>query len=261
LSLAVRQRLRSDSPQSFIPLSKLIEDRPGLGAICEIKFDPPKILRFGRPDFVAKELPTEWQALLASGNPVVAVSMEDKPLCIFELKDVVRSDAESYLQKIKSKGFDLFIASGDRSVVVYELVKSLPAISSAHGEMTPSSKKDLVSRLQKEGKVVAFVGDGINDAPALAAADIGIAMGSGTDVAAHSAGLVLQKSGLGEMLSAIDLSSQITKIIKENFFWAFFYNVAAIPVAMLGLVTPMWAALAMALSSVSVVMNALRLRR
>ncbi|MEI6399431.1 MAG: HAD-IC family P-type ATPase, partial [Pseudomonadota bacterium] len=127
--------------------------------------------------------------------------------------------------------------------------------------MSPVAKKDLVESLRKGGRIVAFVGDGINDAPALAAADVGISLGTGTDIAAHSAGLVLQKSGINTLIDAIDLSSRITKIIRENFFWAFFYNVAAIPAAMAGLVTPMWASAAMAMSSLSVVLNALRLRR
>ena len=243
------------------PLSKLIEERPGQGVICEIKLNPKHVIKYGRPEFVVQEIPQQWLKSLSSGNPTVAVSLDEKPLFIFELKDAMRPDAQQSLARIRARGFEIYVASGDKDSVVDGLRLLLPEVTSFKGRMTPESKKDLVQSLQKTGKVVAFVGDGINDAPALAAADIGISMGTGTDVAAHSAGLVLQRPGLLPLLDAIDLSSRITKIIKENFFWAFFYNVAAIPIAMMGYITPMWAAAAMALSSVSVVTNALRLRR
>ena len=192
---------------------------------------------------------------------LVAVSIDDKPVLLFELDDVMRSDVKEALSDLAARGLDIHVASGDRPQVVEQMAKKLSGIKSFQGSMTPTSKRDLVLSLQKSGKIVAFVGDGINDAPALAAADIGISLGTGTDGAAHSAGLVLQKSGISALLEAIVLSRRITKIIHQNFFWAFFYNVAAIPVAMAGFVTPMWASAAMALSSVSVVTNALRLRR
>ena len=192
---------------------------------------------------------------------LVAVSIDGIPQLLFELEDATRSDVKSALSQLSARGLDLHVASGDRPHVVELLVKNLSGITSFHGGMTPTSKRDMVLALQKSGKIVAFVGDGINDAPAIAAADVGISLGTGTDVAAHSAGLVLQKSGISTLVDAIELSTRITKIIRENFFWAFFYNVAAVPVAMAGFVTPMWASAAMALSSLSVVTNALRLRR
>jgi Cu+-exporting ATPase len=128
-------------------------------------------------------------------------------------------------------------------------------------EMTPLAKNNLVLSLQKSANKVAFVGDGINDAPALAAADVAVAMGSGSDLAAGQSGLVLRSRRVMAVVEAIDLSKQTTKIIRQNFFWAFAYNAAAVPIAMLGLMSPMWAAGAMAMSSLSVVLNALRLRR
>jgi Cu+-exporting ATPase len=171
------------------------------------------------------------------------------------------------LQKIQSLHVDAYIASGDKEAVVSSLVAHLEQNGMSRGKiiaqggMTPVTKKSLVDSLRAKGKIVAFVGDGINDAPAIAAADVGIAMGGGSDVAASSAGLVIQRAGLSTLVEAIELSVRVTRVIRENFFWAFFYNVAAIPFAVAGQVTPMWAAAAMAFSSVSVVLNALRLTR
>jgi P-type Cu+ transporter len=265
LSRAVAGWIKENYNVAEAPLSKLQEETAGQGVRCEILTPQREIVRIGKPDFVVKGAVPSWSEAEASGHMLVAVSINEKPTLLFELEDTLRSDVKDALARIAARHMDIYIASGDRPHVVEKMAADLQStsfnITSVQGAMTPLSKRDLVLSLQKAGKTVAFVGDGINDAPALAAADVGISLGTGTDVAAHSAGLVLQKAGISTLVEAIDLSSRITKVIRENFFWAFFYNIAAIPVAMAGFVTPMWASAAMALSSLSVVTNALRLRR
>ena len=249
------------------PLSKLIEEVAGQGVRCEVMADKNYIVLFGRANFVLKKDHIQWQQQLAGERSTVAVSIDDAPAFLFELSDKLRPDVSQAFKKIQSLHIDSYIASGDKEAVVSSLVTHLEQTGMSRGKiiaqggMTPVTKKSLVDSLRAKGKIVAFVGDGINDAPAIAAADVGIAMGSGSDVAASSAGLVIQRAGLSTLVEAVELSVRVTRVIRENFFWAFFYNIAAIPVAVAGHVTPMWAAAAMAFSSVSVVLNALRLTR
>ncbi len=261
LSRALALWIKANHDVTNSPLSKLLEDVPGAGFRCEIKSSGSELVTIGRPDFVGSDIPEAWQVAISSGRPIVAVSIDRSPIYLFELEDALRPDVEGSLKRMHQRGISIYIASGDRASVVREVTDQYKMVTEARGDMTPSDKKNWVESLRTSGKTVAFVGDGINDAPALAGADIGIALGTGTDVAAHSAGLVVQKSGISAITDAMDLSVSITRIIRENFFWAFFYNVAAIPVAMAGIVTPIWAAAAMALSSLSVVLNAMRLRQ
>jgi Cu+-exporting ATPase len=141
-----------------------------------------------------------------------------------------------------------------------QAVAEKTGIRSVRAGVLPAGKSEEVSRLRREGKVVAMVGDGINDAPALAAADVGMAMSAGSDIAMESADVVLMRPDLTSVVEALELSRKTFKIIKQNLFWAFFYNVAAIPLAMAGVLSPIVAAAAMAMSSVTVVTNSLRLR-
>jgi len=256
-----------------LPATKLLKDVPGQGVECETTGIDRLKIKYGRLNFVTTSASAELISKLSIDNPTVAISVDGQAKIVFELSDALKEDAINSLKELLSRGKDVYIASGDKAGVVTRLLGALPLapISSQYAkgtnqikykaEMTPVDKKQLVESLRQSGSVVAFFGDGINDAPALAVADIGIAVGSGADVAASNAGLVIQTNRAQTFLDAIELSARITRIIKENFFWAFFYNIAAIPVAMLGLLNPMWASAAMAMSSLSVVLNALRLRR
>ena len=184
----------------------------------------------------------------------------------FEVEDKIKESSYAAIEAIHEMGLEVVLLTGDRQETARRVAQEL-GIDEVRAQVLPQDKSDIVKELQKDGKVVAMVGDGINDSPALAVADVGIALGSGTDIAIESADMVLVQGDLGKVVSAIDLSRKTIRNIKENLFWAFFYNTLGIPVAAgawyaLGgsLLNPMLAALAMSLSSVSVVTNALRLR-
>lgn len=174
--------------------------------------------------------------------------------------DEVRENAAETILALKKLGFGSVMITGDNQKAALAVAKVL-GIEDVYAEIMPDKKFDIVSKLQNEGKKVAFVGDGINDAPALVQADLGIAMGTGTDIAIEAGQIILVGGGPEKVVEAIKLSQQTYKIIKQNLFWAFGYNVVAIPLAIFGLLNPMIASATMALSSISVVLNSLRLRK
>ncbi|WP_396129944.1 heavy metal translocating P-type ATPase [Agromyces aerolatus] len=195
----------------------------------------------------------------AEGKTVVAVGWDGAARGILVVADTVRPTSAEAVSQMRALGLSPVLLTGDNDTVARRIAAEV-GIDEVIAEVLPADKVDVVARLQREGKVVAMVGDGVNDAPALAQADLGLAMGSGTDVAIEASDLTLVRGDLRGAVDAIRLSRRTLGTIKSNLFWAFAYNVAAIPVAALGLLNPMLAGAAMALSSVFVVGNSLRLR-
>lgn len=192
------------------------------------------------------------------GSVAVAIAHGSKILGIIEVRDTLRKSAFTAISALKKQGMQVLLASGDSPAAVQTIGAELGI--KAHGGMLPATKLQLLQDLQAKGKKVAMVGDGINDAAALAAADLSIAMGSGTDVAKAAADITIVNSKVSAVPQAIAISRRTLRIIKENLFWAFGYNLLAIPLAAGGIIMPGLAAAAMASSSVIVVLNSLRLR-
>ncbi|HEY8753908.1 MAG TPA: heavy metal translocating P-type ATPase, partial [Arthrobacter sp.] len=197
----------------------------------------------------------------ASGATAIWVAVDGAPAGIIGLSDTVKPGSSAAIARLRKLGLRPILLTGDNAAVAAQVAD---AVGIAPGDVfagvLPAGKVDAVRRLQAEGATVAMAGDGVNDAAALAQADLGIAMGSGTDVAIEAADLTVMGDDLGQVAQAIELSRRTLAIIKTNLFWAFFYNAIGIPVAALGLLNPMIAGAAMAASSVLVVANSLRLR-
>ncbi len=214
-----------------------------------------------------QELESESNRLAGEGKTPMYIAMDGKIAGIIAVADVVKESSAKAISKLNEMGIEVAMITGDNRKTAEAIAKQV-GITRVLAEVLPQDKSNEVKKLQAEGRKVAMVGDGINDAPALTQADVGIAIGSGTDVAMESADIVLMKSDLMDVPTGIQLSKSTIRNIKQNLFWAFAYNTLGIPVAagllhLFGgpLLNPVIAAAAMALSSVSVLTNALRLKR
>lgn len=213
------------------------------------------------------QLREKAEARRRDGATAVYVAVDGKAGAIIAIADPIKKSAAAALKSLKEAGVALVMLTGDNRVTAEAVAKKL-GIDKVEAEVLPEHKAEAVRKLKSEGRVVAMAGDGVNDAPALAAADIGIAMGTGTDVAIESAGVTLLKGDLDRIASALRLSKATMRTIRQNLFFAFAYNAAGVPIAagviypLTGaLLSPMIAAAAMSLSSVSVIINSLRLGR
>jgi Cu+-exporting ATPase len=243
---------------------------PGHG--IEVKIDGKDILLGNRKLMIERNISLEKlegtsDKLAGEGKTPMYIAIDDKMAGIIAVADTVKENSKKAIEKLHEMGIEVAMITGDNKRTAEAIAKQV-GIDRILAEVLPQDKANEVLKLQTEGRKVAMVGDGINDAPALAQADIGIAIGSGTDVAMESADIVLMRSDLMDVPTAIQLSKKTIKNIKENLFWAFGYNSLGIPVAMgvlhiFGgpLLNPMIAGAAMSLSSVSVLTNALRLKR
>ncbi|MBY0599624.1 heavy metal translocating P-type ATPase [Bacillus bingmayongensis] len=196
----------------------------------------------------------------ADGKTVMLVAISNQFAGMISVADTIKESSKEAIHTMQSAGIDVYMVTGDNKRTAEAIAKQV-GISRVYAEVLPEKKANIVEQLKQKGKRVAMVGDGINDAPALAKADIGMAIGTGADVAIEAADVTLVGGDLGHIPQAIDLSQKTMKNIRQNLFWALFYNAIGIPIAAIGLLEPWVAGAAMAFSSVSVVTNALRLKR
>ena len=254
-----------------IPLSKVMGfDSPtGKGAIGMVE---RKRVVLGNAKFLAElsipidQLAEAAESLRREGATAIFVAINGKAAGVFGIADPVKATTPAALAALKAQGIRIVMLTGDNRTTADAIARKL-GITEVEADVLPDQKAEIVAKLKREGRVVAMAGDGVNDAPALAAAEVGIAMGTGTDVAMESAGITLLKGDLTGIAKARTLSRATMSNIRQNLFFAFVYNAAGVPVAagvlypVFGiLLSPMIAAAAMALSSVSVIGNATRLR-
>jgi len=262
--------LAATSKGLSVPEASSFKAVPGEGVVVEtdgenIFLGNKRLMSEYRVDI--RQIETAISRLESDGKTVMILSNKKEPLGIIALADTLKDDAVAAVSDLQEMGIEVVMLTGDNSRTANSIAKKLK-IEQVIAGVLPEQKEDIIKQLQNNGKIVAMVGDGINDAPALAAANIGIAIGSGTDIAVETCGIVLIRNNLRDVVTAIKLSKATMKKIKQNLFWAFFYNIAMIPLAaglpLLGpgaFVIPWIAAGAMGTSSATVVSNSLLLNR
>ena len=240
-----------------IPAAQNAQTVVGAGITAEV--EGVGLVKAGKAEFAELTLPKFSDGVWDIAS-IVAVSVDNKPIGAFALADALKADTAEAIGRLKKHGINVYIMSGDNQGTVEYVAKQL-GIAHAFGNMSPRDKAAEVQKLKAAGKTVAMVGDGINDAPALAAANVSFAMKGGADVAEHTASATLMQHSVNQLADALLVSQATLKNIKQNLFFAFFYNILGIPLAALGFLNPVIAGAAMAASSVSVLGNALRLKR
>jgi len=274
LALAAEMELGSEHPigRAICSAAAQLPDRAATMGVREIRAVTGqgveavldgKPLRLGKAGFVralhGSDLPAECSAWQAGGDTIVTLGDANGWLAAFRLSDRPRAGAAEAMSALRSQGIKLSALSGDAPETVMRIAADL-GIESATGGMSPEGKHEAISRLQAEGATVAMVGDGVNDAPVLAQAHVSVAMGGGTDLARSQGDVVLLSNDLGHLATGVSISRRTMKVIRQNLIWAFGYNLVAIPLAMTGWVTPWLAGIGMSVSSLLVVLNALRLQ-
>jgi Cu+-exporting ATPase len=251
-----------------VPEAKDFVNIPGRGISCTVGKDQIEVgnRKFMEDKYFPDELKLSFDQYSKKSNTVVVVCKNNEIIGLIAISDQIKPDSKKAIEQLKSMGLEVIMLTGDNKTSAEAMAADLP-IDKVIADVLPDAKEKVVREIQEKGKNVLFVGDGINDAPALARANTGVAIGTGTDIAIDSADIVLMRASLTEVATAIRLSKATITNIKQNLGWAFVYNIIGIPIAAgvayaFGgpLLNPMIAGAAMAMSSVSVVMNALRLR-
>ena len=254
--------LISEAQTRQLPLltASEIHTEVGLGMSAQISNDQFKV---GRPDWVMPlndAQKTQLEAMTQAGQTVIALAKNDQLQGFIGLKDTPRTDAKAAVKALQQAGINIIMLTGDNPATAAAIANEL-GITTFQAQMSPKDKAALITQLQAQGRHVAMAGDGINDAPALAAANVSFAMQSGASVAIETADITLMHNDIAHIAAAISLSKATIRKIRQNLFFAFIYNALGIPVAALGLLNPIVAGAAMAMSSISVVSNALLLKR
>ena len=251
------QALVNEAQARGLPLFQTASVHNDVGSGIRAEITGEGEVKIGKADYAGLPLPDLGGVWAVS--TVAAVSLNGRPLGAFALADTLKADSARAVGRLKRHGMAVYIMSGDHQGTVDHIAAQL-GITHAQGGMSPREKAAAIQALQQQGRKVAMAGDGINDAPALAAADAGFAMYGGADAAAHTASATLMRHSANQLADALLIARQTLRTIKQNLFFAFFYNILGIPLAAFGYLSPIIAGAAMAASSVSVLANALRLR-
>ncbi|WP_455487516.1 heavy metal translocating P-type ATPase [Haemophilus sp.] len=245
--------------QKMLDIPTALFSKMEVGQGIQAKLEQVGTIKVGKPDYCGLILPKNLENIWQIAS-IVAVCINDEPIGAFALTDTLKNDSLHAIQRLQQKNIDVVIMSGDQQSVVDYIAKQL-GIKKAFGGLSPRDKAEQIQKLKDLGHVVAMVGDGINDAPALAAANVSFAMKSGSDIAEQTASATLMQHSVNQLVDALFITRVTLKNIKQNLFFALIYNILGIPLAALGFLNPVIAGAAMAMSSISVLMNALRLKK
>lgn len=245
--------------QKMLEIPTALFSKMEVGQGIQAELEQVGTIKVGKPDYCGLILPKNLEDIWQIAS-IVAVSINDEPIGAFALTDTLKNDSLHAIQRLQQQNIDVVIMSGDQQSVVDYIAKQL-GIKKAFGKLTPRDKAEQIQKLKAQGHIVAMVGDGINDAPALAAANVSFAMKSGSDIAEQTASATLMQHSVNQLVDALFIAIATLKNIKQNLFFALIYNILGIPLAAFGFLSPIIAGAAMALSSISVLMNALRLKK
>ncbi|HHF5990256.1 TPA: heavy metal translocating P-type ATPase, partial [Haemophilus influenzae] len=245
--------------QKMLDIPTALFSKMEVGQGIQAELEQVGTIKVGKPDYCGLILPKNLEDIWQIAS-IVAVSINDKPIGAFALTDTLKNDSLHAIQRLQQQNIDVVIMSGDQQSVVDYIAKQL-GINKAFGGLSPRDKAEQIQKLKAQGHIVAMVGDGINDAPALAAANVSFAMKSGSDIAEQTASATLMQHSVNQLVDALFIAIATLKNIKQNLFFALIYNILGIPLAAFGFLSPIIAGAAMALSSISVLMNALRLKK